>query len=115
MIVRWSREQTNLSINGRGYTLGAVVEFNRMSSDTARQNADISLGTIEERYLKAKVRTLREFHQGLFWVSVDKNLDRLKIDSATRSRIEQKISGRIPRPSSEWALWGVICVPKFDT
>lgn len=113
-MVRWTRKRFDEPGNGRGYLLRAVVENHLFNSGAEHHDVSIQLGVVEERYLTANIPSLREFHRGLFWVSVDKNLDRLKLSSIKRKKIEQKVSQKVPRPSAEWALWGVICVPEFD-
>ena len=114
MVVRWTRKRSNSTGREQGYALGVVVENEIPKPGAARQDASIRLGVVEERYLSANVRSLREFHQGLFWASVDKHLDELRLNPVARARIEQEVSQKIARPPREWALWGVICVPKFD-
>jgi hypothetical protein len=47
-------------------------------------------------------------------VVVDKNLDKLRLESVVRNQIEGELVEKIPRPNGDWAMWGVICVPKFD-
>jgi hypothetical protein len=74
----------------------------------------MELGSIEERFLFTKIQGTRTFHQGLFWVVVDKNLDKLRLESVVRNQIEGELVEKIPRPNGDWAMWGVICVPKFD-
>lgn len=115
MVVRWARIKSDNSTKRVVYTLCAAVENGHPAPEESQSIFPFQLGRIEEKYLTVNVRTLREFHQGLFWVLVDNNLDKLDIDAAVRSRIEQEVSLKIPRPPEEWALWGVICVPKFDS
>jgi len=114
MVVRWTRKRSNSTGREQGYALGVVVENEIPKPGAARQDASVQLGVVEERYLAANVRSLREFHQGLFWASVDKNLDELELCPVKRKQIEKEVSKKIPRPPEDWALWGVICVPEFD-
>ena len=72
------------------------------------------LGSIEERYIAARVKTMREFHKGLFWATVDKKLDQLCVETDVRQAIEAEIAEKISRPDEQWALWGVTCVPCYD-
>jgi hypothetical protein len=69
------------------------------------------LGSIEERFLNTKARDMRAFHQGLFWVVVDKNLDNLGLEAGERQKIEMEISELVPKPYDEWALWGGRLLP----
>ncbi|UCH21454.1 MAG: hypothetical protein JSU83_23650 [Deltaproteobacteria bacterium] len=111
MFVKWVRQPLNNGMNCQGYRLNVFL------GDGLRENLGTEqchLGTIEERFLSTKARDTRAFHQGLFWVAVDKNLDILGLETAERQKIEAEISAKIPRPSSQWALWGVVCCPAFD-
>jgi len=111
MFVKWVRQPIINGTKGNGFRLDAVLGGCQLAHRNARQ---IQLGTIEERFLNAKARDMRAFHQGLFWVSVEKNLNNLGLRAVAREKIEAEIASRIPRPSSEWALWGVVCCPKYD-
>ena len=60
-------------------------------------------------------RDRQAFHQGLFGAKVDKKLDGLGLNAGKRNRIEAEISRLVPRPTREWALWAVTCVPRHDS
>ncbi len=100
--------------NGGKYRLRAVIAENYQEDGHIRQKHIEHLGTIEERYLKTQARDVRAFHKGLFWIVVDKKLDDLKLDALERNQLEAKIAETVSRPGSQWALWGVTCVPKYD-
>lgn len=78
--------------------------------------ADIiaELGSIEMRFLNVNVRCTREFHQGLFWKNVDLKLDRLALQPRVRKSIESQLAEKVPRPGDDWALWGVVCIPRYE-
>ena len=57
---------------------------------------------------------MRAFHRGLFWTVVDKKLDEFRLEPVVRDKIEAEIIEKVPRPTSDWALWGVRCVPKYE-
>jgi hypothetical protein len=57
---------------------------------------------------------MRAFHRGLFWSVANRKLEALHLDSEVRRRIETELSEIVPRPSNEWGLWAVTCVPKYD-
>ena len=72
------------------------------------------LGSIDERFIKTRIRCTREFHQGLFWKAVDLQMEQLGLERHFKKDLEQEISEKVPRPGDEWALWGVTCIPLFD-
>ena len=79
-----------------------------------RKKVISSLGEIETRFLTVGIKGTREFHQGLFWMRVNKNLDKLDLEPGVRASIETTITETVPKPTREWALWGVTCIPQFD-
>ena len=91
--------------------LTAVLE---MDGDGRQRVVTAQLGSIEERFLETRIRCTREFHQGLFWMAVDQQLDTLDLEPRSRCALEQELSHKVPRPGGEWALWGVTCIPRFD-
>ena len=112
MNVQWIKKKLNG--NGKGECLSAVLSENHRHEGEVQLKPIIELGSIEKRFLSTKIKGTRAFHQGLFWVVVDKNLDKLGLEPGERSQIESELSDMIPRPNSDWAMWGVICVPQFD-
>jgi hypothetical protein len=111
MFVKWIRQPLNSGLKGKGYQLEAFLDDGLHGKECVKQS---SLGTIEERFLNTKARDMRAFHQGLFWVVVEKNLDNLGLEADERQKIEMEISAIVPKPSVEWALWGVVCCPEYD-
>ena len=113
MNIHWKRQKANG--NGKGVSLCAVLTEDRQDNGRKGRTFQLELGSIEERFLATKIKGTRAFHQGLFWVHVDRNLDKLGLDSGVRDQIERQLAERISRPDEDWAMWGVICVPKFDS
>ncbi len=111
MFVKWIRQSLNNGLNGKRYQLTAFLADGLRVKEYVRQRP---LGTIEERFLNTKARDMRAFHQGLFWVVVDKNLDNIGLEADERQKIVAEISATVPKPSDEWALWGVVCCPEYD-
>jgi len=109
MKVRWERRVAGT--NGRHTSLHAVLVDGVVDN---RETVLARLGSIEQRFLTVNVRTTREFHQGLFWVRVDKALSGLALDEAARAAIEAQVAETVPKPGYDWALWGVTCIPRFD-
>ncbi len=109
MKVKW--EQRDSEVNSRHICLHAVLVDRRV--DDSEKEID-RLGSIEKRYLSVNIPCTREFHQGLFWMGVDKKLNRLGLNQETRLAIELQIAETVPRPGANWALWGVTCIPRYD-
>ena len=109
MKVKW--EQLSSEVNRRHIFLHAVLVERQV--DDCDKEID-RLGSIEKRYLNVNIRCTREFHQGLFWLKVDKRLNRLGLDDETRAMIESQVAETVPRPGKDWALWGVTCIPHYD-
>ena len=115
MHVKWEKNSPPNRVNGKGVNLEALLVESYRDNGSVRHRLIEHLGSIEEKFLATKVRNMREFHQGLFWVSVDKKLDRLRLAPSLRSRVEADISQRVSRPAEDWELWGVTCIPRFDS
>jgi hypothetical protein len=111
MWIKWIRQSSNNGLNGNRVQLTAFLNNGLPGDESVNPNP---LGTIEERFLQSKARDMRAFHQGLFWVTVDKNLENIGLEAAKRQKIEMEISATVPKPSAEWALWGVVCCPEYD-
>ena len=114
MDVCWKRKKIKNGTNGSGINLVAVLVGNYQKEATARGNLTRPLGTIGEKFLNSKARDMRAFHQGLFWVRVDRKLNRLTLKPQERHKIESIISETVPRPDKDWALWSVTCIPRYD-
>ena len=83
-------------------------------SETGSGRTSVPIGSVETRYLDTRITCTREFHQGLFWQRVDRHLDGLALEPSLRLELEGALAERIPRPGSQWALWGVTCIPRYD-
>ena len=114
MHVKWETHNPSKVINGQGKNLKVSLVKTHQENSSAKPQLIEHLGVIEEKFLISNVRNMREFHQGLFWATVDKNLDRLSLDPHHRKRIEADIAQTVSRPNEDWALWGVTCIPRFD-
>jgi hypothetical protein len=115
MNVKWDKRILKGPSGRERYQLHLVLVENYQEEGKTRERLVDHLGAIEERFLNSHVRDVKAFHQGLFWATVDKKLDRLKLDAGIRNKIEAEILKLVSKPTGEWALWAVTCVPKFDT
>jgi len=114
MDVRWERQNLAMGANGRGSHLVAVLVENSRQRTRSETLFREQLATISERYLNSRARDMRAFHQGLFWVRVDRKLNGLTLKPRERQKIEAVISETVPRPDKDWALWSVTCIPRYD-
>jgi len=114
MDVRWEKQNSETGKNGKGRSLVAVLVGDYQPAGKNKMRFARQLGSIKERMLNSKARDMRAFHQGLFWVHVDKKLDRLTLKPEQRKEIESKISETVPRPNGDWSLWSVTCIPRYD-
>jgi hypothetical protein len=112
MNIQWINQRSNG--NEKRACLRAVLSESYKDNGNVQRRSIAELGSIEERYLSTHIKGTRAFHQGLFWVVVDKKLDKLRLEPGVRNQIEGELLKKIPRPEDDWAMWGVICVPKFD-
>jgi len=114
MHVKWEKRSPQNGVNGKGIDLEALLVESYQDNGSAKHKMVAHLGVIGERFLASNVRNMRQFHQGLFWTTVDKKLDRLRLAPHQRNRIEAAICQMVARPDQDWALWGVTCIPRFD-
>jgi len=114
MDVCWQRKRIKNGTNGSGFNLVAVLVGNHQTEGSTEDNHATQLGIIGERFLHSRACDMRAFHQGLFWLHVDKKLNHLNLNAEERKRIELKISETVPRPGQDWALWSVTCIPRYD-
>jgi hypothetical protein len=114
MNVKWERNSTNSPSKRRRYTLSFFLVENYQTQGRSKERRIGHLGDIEERFLNSKMRDMKAFHQGLFWAKVDKKLEGLGLKAGKRNKIEAKIAKLVPRPTRNWALWAVTCVPRHD-
>ncbi len=115
MHVKWEKRSLKKGINRKSINLKAVLVENYQNNGNTQQRIVDNLGDIDEKFLSTNVQNMRAFHQGLFWVVVDKKLDHLKLDAKLRKKIEADILKTVSRPDDDWALWGVTCIPIFDS
>ena len=114
MDIKWQKKRQNTETDGYRTRLVAVLVDNGRKNGATAQAPPKQLGAIGEKFLATNVRNMRAFHQGLFWVGVDRKLDQLGLSLEERGTIEAQITPVVPRPPEEWALWGVTCIPDFD-
>ena len=115
MQVKWEKRSPPDQCRGGRASLNAMLVEPNPGHDSNQYRIVEHLGAIEEKFLDTKVCNMREFHQGLFWTVVDRKLDRLGLDAHQRNSIEAEIAQIVARPDEDWALWGVTCIPRFDT
>ena len=111
MDVSWKRKKIKNGKNGRSVKLVAEPVGDYQQAKNSSGNFTTQLGTITEKFLNSKARDMRAFHQGLFWVRVDRKLNRIRLRPQERQKIESIISETVPRPDADWALWSVTCIP----
>lgn len=114
MHVRWERRKTNVSGGKAQYELVAFLIEGCLSVENKKVTVSSRLGAIQERFLQIRISKTRAFHHGLFWTKVDRRLRKLRLEKDSIQAIEAKILEKVPRPSEDWALWGVTCIPNID-
>lgn len=114
MLVKWERKRLRSRGKDRGFLLEAFLVQAMNERVPAGEKGDACLGSIEERFLKAKESGVRAFHQGLFWTNAVKRLGELKIGEPFRKRIERELLEVVKKPEPDWSLWCVKCIPKYD-
>jgi hypothetical protein len=114
MYIQWETVEIESGGSHNKTQLVAILNGGLDEEANSRSLVGLELGSIGERYLAVRVKTMREFHKGLFWAKVDKKLNQLCLNTDIRQAIESEISEKISRPNEQWALWGVTCVPCYD-
>ena len=114
MQVRWQRQKDNNAVNGHAVNLVAVLVEQYREAGRTQERLIEELGSVKEHFLTIRATDTRAFHQGLFWAAVEKKLDRLKLESHVRESIEVTLLEKVPKPQTDWALWGVTCIPRYD-
>ena len=114
MDVSWKRTKKINGNNVSEINLVAELVENHHKPSNGNGNFTTQLGTIGEKYLNSKARDMRAFHQGLFWERVDRKLKHLTLKPQERQKIESIISETVPRPDTDWPLWSVTCIPRYD-
>lgn len=114
MMIRWTKSESGSGRREKAYRLDALL-MRHGAQDTDPEGArGDPLASIEERFLKSRELGVRSFHQGIFWVHVDRKLDALDLEPGERDSLEQEIKGRVPRPGKDWALYCVKCIPEIE-
>jgi hypothetical protein len=114
MYIEWKRVESESEDLRDKIRLVAILNGGLDKGVKTRETITPELASIKERYITARVKTMREFHKGLFWAAIDKKLDQLSLETHIRQAIEAEIGEKISRPDEQWALWGVTCVPCYD-
>jgi len=114
MHIEWKRNPTENRNDCKQFCLEVVLIADNSNGDLPGLMATTSLGSVEERFITARIKGMREFYRGIFWTGIDKSLDRLLLESGERAAVEAEISRKISRPSRQWALWGVACNSSYD-
>jgi len=114
MHVKWERRRTSLEGKKVQYELVALLVEGSLLEKSENIEVLATLGAIQERFLRIRISKTKAFHQGLFWVKVDRKLVKLSLGKGINQTIEAQILERVPRPSDDWALWGVTCIPHID-
>ena len=111
--VRW-RSQTNPEgKNGENCLIAELVEAYE-EYEPRKEIVIKHLGKIEERFLTTRARDARAFHQGIFWVNADRELDVLGLPPEVRKKVEIALAEKVPRPHDNWALQGITCAIRYD-
>ena len=114
MRIVWKKDPVESRDECRQFRLSAVLVVDRVNGNRSELKAETPLGSVEERFITARIKGMREFYRGLFWTGIDKCLDRLSLEPRERAAVEEEISHKISRPGKQWALWGVTCNSHFD-
>ena len=114
MHIEWKRDPVESSDDCRHFRLAAVLVTSTGNGVRPGLEPKTLLGAVEERFLSARIKGMREFYRGLFWTGIENNLDRLPLEPGERAAVESEISHKISRPGKQWALWGVTCNSRFD-
>ena len=114
MHIVWKRDPVENSKNGRRFLLAVFLVTSSGHEEGPGLESATLLSSVEEMFLTAKIKDMREFYRGLFWTEVDNNLDRLALEPIDRAVVEAEIIKKVSRPGKQWALWGVTCNSKFD-
>ncbi len=114
MNVKWERRRPDTGGRRRSYHLHAILVDKKREKEESKERVIEHLASIEERFLETKERGMKAFYQGLFWTVADRKLSDLKLEPKVRDGIEVEILEVVPRPTNEWGLWAVKCVPDYE-
>ena len=114
MKVKWERQRSDTGGRRVHYRLRAILVDNKREHGELKEEVIVHLASIEERYLKTNEVGMRAFHQGLFWTVADKKMTEIELEPKVRKGIEAEISEVVPRPTDQWGLWAVKCIPEYE-
>ena len=114
MRILWKRDPVESQNDCNRFRLAAFLVVDSDNGDRLEMGSATLLSSVEERFLTAKIKGMREFYRGLFWTGIDNSLDRLSLEPDERAALEAEISQKVSRPGKQWALWGVTCNSRFD-
>jgi hypothetical protein len=114
MHIEWKRNPTEYMNNCKQFCLEVVLIADTDNGDRLGLEGTTSLGSVEERFITARIKGMREFYRGIFWTGIDKSLDQMSLEYSERAAVEAEISRKISRPGGQWALWGVTCNSSYD-
>ena len=115
MNVKWERRKPEGGGRRDRHHLHAILVERKMEKGVLNEKVIRHLAGIEERFLETKEMGMKAFHRGLFWTVADKKLADLQLAGDVRKKIEGEISKVVSRPSDEWGLWAVKCVPDYES
>jgi hypothetical protein len=110
---RWRRQIKPGGRKGDHFLIAELVEVLEEHAEH-KEMVIKNLGNIEERFLTTRAADARAFHQGLFWVGADRELDVLPLLPEVRRKIETELMEKVPRPSANWAIRGITCTVRYD-
>ena len=114
MNVKWEKRKQGSGRRRERYDLHAILVDKKTEKEGSKERVIEHLASIEERFLETKEMGMKAFHRGLFWTAADRKLSELKLERKVRKGIEAEILEVVPRPTDEWGLWAVICVPEYE-
>lgn len=114
MIVKWERRSPQVGGLRGGHHLHAILVERKSVKGTLHEQVIEHLAGIEERFLETREIGMRAFYRGLFWEVADRKLKALHLAGKVRKKIEAELSEVVSRPTNEWGLWAVTCVPKYE-
>ncbi len=97
MYVKWQTKRRSKAWHSRGDLLTATLVECRRIEGRPRQKVISYLGSVRLDFVEQHM-----IHHLYFWDSVSDRLDRIgdRIDTASRQRIEKKLSHRVAKPTA---------------
>ena len=111
--VRWRKQIKPEEKIGENFLIAELVEAYE-EYEPRKEIVIKHLGKIEERFLTTRARDARAFHQAIFWVNADRELDVLGLPPEVRKKVEIALAEKVPRPHDNWALQGITCAIRYD-